>query len=57
MESWWTQSLSGIFKIRSCWWDTASFNWSEPRSGNTKLFEQHGKTTSIITLLESEDNK
>ena len=46
MESWWTQSLKGTYSIRRYWWDGSSFDWSEPRGGNTGIFSRHGNTTS-----------
>ena len=46
MESWWTQSLKGTYSIRRYWWNGSSFNWSEPRGGNTGIFSRHGNTTS-----------
>ena len=46
MESWWTQSLKGTYSIRRYWWNGSSFDWSEPRGGNTGIFSRHGNTTS-----------
>jgi len=46
MESWWTQSVNGTYTIRRYWWNGVSFDWSEPRGGNTGIFFRHGNTTS-----------
>ena len=46
MESWWTQSLKGTYSLRRYLWNVSSFDWSEPRVGNTGIFSRHGKNTS-----------
>lgn len=46
MESEWTQTMTGQYKIRKYLWNTSSFSWGAPTAGNTGIHAKHGRSTS-----------